>query len=305
MSHRSRLRFGVIGMSEGNGHPYSWSAIFNGYDRHAMESCPFPGIPAYLSQQKYPDDFLSSGEVSHIWTQEKALSLHIAAASRIKNVVHRPQDMLGQVDAILLARDDAENHIFFATPFLKAGIPIYIDKPLALRRQQASQLLSLAKDSKSLYSCTALRYANELAMSPSRRKRVGRVRFIDARVPKCWDTYAVHVIEPILCHFAEADEIADHVAATMGDIQQLTVEWKSGLITRFTSTGSIPSPISYTVYGDAGQLTLTFKDSFAAFRSALKEFVAIVNDDRPNIPPDFMLRVVDIIELGHQKENLK
>ena len=24
------LKLGIIGLSEGNGHPYSWSAIFNG-----------------------------------------------------------------------------------------------------------------------------------------------------------------------------------------------------------------------------------------------------------------------------------
>ena len=27
------LRIGVIGLSEGNGHPYSWSAIINGFDK--------------------------------------------------------------------------------------------------------------------------------------------------------------------------------------------------------------------------------------------------------------------------------
>jgi|GEM_PF-4815020 len=26
------IHLGVIGMTEGNGHPYSWSAIINGYD---------------------------------------------------------------------------------------------------------------------------------------------------------------------------------------------------------------------------------------------------------------------------------
>ena len=41
----SDLRLGVLGLSEGNGHPYSWSAIFNGYDPQAMASCPFPDIP--------------------------------------------------------------------------------------------------------------------------------------------------------------------------------------------------------------------------------------------------------------------
>ena len=33
------LRVGILGLSEGNGHPYSWSAIFNGFDK--TKECPF------------------------------------------------------------------------------------------------------------------------------------------------------------------------------------------------------------------------------------------------------------------------
>ena len=45
------LRLGVVGLSEGNGHPYSWSAIFNGCDMSFMKDCGFPVIPGYLAKQ--------------------------------------------------------------------------------------------------------------------------------------------------------------------------------------------------------------------------------------------------------------
>ena len=32
---KTNLKLGIIGISNGNGHPYSWSAIFNGYDTTA------------------------------------------------------------------------------------------------------------------------------------------------------------------------------------------------------------------------------------------------------------------------------
>ena len=39
----NHIRLGIIGMTEGNGHPYSWSAMFNKFDREAMpRECPFP-----------------------------------------------------------------------------------------------------------------------------------------------------------------------------------------------------------------------------------------------------------------------
>ena len=48
----------MIGSTIGNGHPYSWSAMFNGYNRELMtKECPFAGIPAYLNKQ--PADTLT------------------------------------------------------------------------------------------------------------------------------------------------------------------------------------------------------------------------------------------------------
>ena len=53
------LKLGIIGLSEGNGHPYSWSAIFNGYDSTAMEECGFQAIPRYLEKQQFPKDAIA------------------------------------------------------------------------------------------------------------------------------------------------------------------------------------------------------------------------------------------------------
>lgn len=125
-----KLKLGVIGMSEGNGHPYSWSAIFNGFDMEFMKNCPFSSIPDYLSEQQFPTDFLTQdAEVTHIYTQDISISEHIAKSSLVKNIVQNPKEMIGKIDALLLARDDAENHMKYAKDFLDAGIPIYIDKP--------------------------------------------------------------------------------------------------------------------------------------------------------------------------------
>ncbi len=41
MTQRRELRLAMLGMVEGNGHPYSWSAIINGdYDKEEMAIVP-------------------------------------------------------------------------------------------------------------------------------------------------------------------------------------------------------------------------------------------------------------------------
>ena len=97
------LKLGIIGLSEGNGHPYSWSAIINGdYDEKFMADCGFPVIPAYLAANS--DTLgIDDAKVTHIWTQDRKVSEHCAAAGKIDTVVDEMTDMIGQVDAVLLA----------------------------------------------------------------------------------------------------------------------------------------------------------------------------------------------------------
>ena len=127
------IKLGLMGISKGNGHPSSWAAIINGYDKKLMINCGFPVIPEYLSEHKFPEASIKTMKVSHIWTQDIQISQKIAKTTFIPNIVANYEDMIGHVDGILLARDDAENHLTFSKPFLNAGLPIFIDKPLAYK----------------------------------------------------------------------------------------------------------------------------------------------------------------------------
>ena len=46
------MRVGMIGFSEGNGHPYSFSAIVNGYDKAAFDLSGWEVISGYLQKRK-------------------------------------------------------------------------------------------------------------------------------------------------------------------------------------------------------------------------------------------------------------
>lgn len=294
------LRLGVVGLSEGNGHPYSWSAIFNGYDKEAMENCGFPVIPRYLERQSFPDDAIRDAKVTHVWTQDAALSAHVARASRIPHISSRFDDMLEAVDAVLLARDDAGTHFEFAAPVLDAGLPIYIDKPIALSQAELERLYERQKYPGQIFTCSALRYAAELRLDEKARAKVGGIRALHAVTPKDWDRYAVHVIEPALAILGEQGRVADaQASATDGGGAELAVLWESGVRARFSAMGSgVCSPLSLRVMGDRGWLDLHFHDTYAAFRAALDDFVRGIRAKDVRADPGFVQRVVGLIERG-------
>ena len=108
------IRLAMLGCTSGNGHPYSWSALFNGYDRELMaRECPFPGIPQYLNQQPAEGLTIPGAAVTHVCcTGDGGFTAeHVAKCARIPNVVERPTDVIGQVDAVIIATDIGAEHV--------------------------------------------------------------------------------------------------------------------------------------------------------------------------------------------------
>ena len=62
------IKLAMLGMVEGNGHPYSWSAIINGgYDSQTIADSEYPGILEYLSAEP-PDSLgIKGASVTHVW----------------------------------------------------------------------------------------------------------------------------------------------------------------------------------------------------------------------------------------------
>ena len=69
----------------------------------------------------------------------------VAANNEIPNVVDKVEDMVGGVDAAMVVFRHGGLHLKHAQPFLKAGIPTFVDKPLACSVKDAKAILSLAK----------------------------------------------------------------------------------------------------------------------------------------------------------------
>jgi len=293
------LKLGILGLSEGNGHPYSWSAIFNGYNHKAMSDCPFPVIPKYLAKQQFPQDSIKEGRVTHIWTQDKLISKHIAEACNIDNIVDNYLDLIGKVDAILLARDDAKLHYEMSVPFLRAGLPIYIDKPLATSVEMAKKIYSLQQFEGQIFTCSALSYAKEFQLTDKEINQIGLIKYVDACVMKDWDKYGTHIIEPVLKIIGEQGRIMNIKNAGTEDKKIVIVNWESGLHVTFSALGNIPSPITIRVFGSNMFTEMVFADTFFAFKSALKAFVDVVSKRQDPPAKELALNVVKIIEGGN------
>src|SRR5690349_21004136 len=186
----------MLGMVEGNGHPYSWSIIFNGrYDRAALDACPYPGIRDYIVKQPPATLGIPGAKVTHVWTDNPADAVDVAKVALVPNVAKRAEDVIGEVDAVLVATDKGFEHVARCKPFIEVGIPIFVDKPLCDNRLDLAQFDLWQAEGRPFISSSAMRYAKEYAPYHRATHALGALRHVSATMAKSWDAYGIHALE--------------------------------------------------------------------------------------------------------------
>ena len=297
-----KLKLGLIGFSIGNGHPYSWAAILNGYDRKEMAGCGFPSIYSYLDKQKWPQDQIYDATVVTVWTQSQALSHKIARAANISHVSGSITELVGICDAVLLARDDAENHLKFAEPALALGLPIFIDKPLALSLNDLKALYGKQLYPGQIFSCSALRYSSSIIPSKGHPNLDDCYKVI-ASAPKSWEKYGVHLFEGVFRIYPQLiNEFHDAKIVKAGDLggsRKVIAKLRNGFIVEAETTGASSGEISFQIFFKDGHIVTTnFDDPFLSFKSSLEDFLIGARARQERSPERLNYEVVRALEVG-------
>ena len=276
------LKLGVMGMSSGNGHPYSWSAIINGdYNTQEMEKSGYPVIGHYLAANR--DTLGIDGAcVTHIWTQDRKISEHCARASLIDNVVDNYEDLIGQVDAVLLARDDPENHLAMAKPFIDAGVPLFIDKPLAYDRPALDYFTQQHESGKFFMSSSSMRYSAGVQSSRVDMPTIGEVELVVAVGKKDWPKYGIHYLEGMFAMLDDPRAVSiKHITRTGKDIAY--IEFETGALATIHVFKEIPPDGELNIYGRDGVLRVDHGGAYPAFRSSLVEAIRSFQQGKPRL----------------------
>jgi len=112
-------------------------------------------------------------------------------------LVDKPEDMIGQVDAVCIESQAGSVHLDRVRPFLQAGIPAFIDKPFADTVANAKAMAELAeKHGVVLFSSSSLRFADEVAAVVADGEGVGKIVGANAYSPA-----SLHEGNPGLLHY--------------------------------------------------------------------------------------------------------
>ena len=296
------MRTGIIGLSDGNGHPFSFSAIVNGYDDQAFGDAGWPVIHDYLKAQPAENFGFPDARITHAWTQDRELTERLAAACRIGTVCAAPEDMVDAVDAVLIARDDWETHMPLARPFLEAGKHVFVDKPVTLDMGELSFFEPYIRDGR-LMSCSGLRYAHELdeLRGQKQEERLGDIRLVSGSVLNDIEKYGIHLLEAVA---SLGGALARPRSLTRLDAehQAYALMMANGTLFQLNCLGAVGKTFHLSFFGTRAHRHYDLHDNFSAFRRTLAAFYEMVRSGEPPIEPGETCRLMRLLMAARSLE---
>ncbi len=285
---------GIIGLSEGNGHPFSYSSIINGYSPEGLADAGWPGIYNYVRRRHASEFGLNGWAVTHAWTQDPDSTRRLCAACHIPNAVGDYREFLGNVKAVIIARDDFEIHMEMARPFLEAGIPVFIDKPLSL---DVSELREFRRylESGQLMSCSGMRYARELDEPRANLESYGDIKLIRGAIVLSWEKYGVHLLDAIL-GLTPAGPVSVQMLST--EHASAVVRLEDGVLLQIDALGESASTFHVEIFGTKRTGAFDIADNFSMFRRMLWEFTTSIRSGKPAISPKRTLDIMRTLIAG-------
>jgi len=291
------IKFGIVGFSEENGHPYSFSASVNGYDKELMKHLWLP-IYEYLNKRVSNEIGMLDARVTHVWSEDLDKSIELAKTTYIENVVHSIDDMVLAVDAVIIARDDWESHCRLAKPFLEAGKYVFIDKPLSLNIDELKYFKDYLQAGK-MMSCSGFRYAIELD-SLKKRKFDHSPLFVEGVVINQWDKYGIHLLEAIS---SVTDLQIESVFAVNSKTPLFVLKNKNNEIITIVTLGKVAKTFDINFYLQDERISISLLDNFSAFRRTLIDFICLIKTGKCQIEPESTLKLMQILIAGRVSVN--
>lgn len=288
------IKLGILGISEGNGHPYSFSAIINGYSDTGLKNSGWPVIYNYVRQKDLADFGIEGAKVTHAWTQDREITKRLCTASLIPNMIEKWEDMIGQIDAVIIARDDYETHFSMAMPFLGAGGFVFVDKPLALNVEELKEFHPFLENGQ-LMSCSGMRYAGELDSIRSTIDEYGHINLVRCTAPNSWEKYGVHMLDAI---FNIVPSRPVSVMMLGANHTSAAITMNDGSLLQIDCLGRSPAKFSVEIWGSNKSGKWEISDNFTMFRRTLWHFINSVRNKKVMIPPRLTIDIMRILIAG-------
>lgn len=213
------------------------------------------------------------------------------------------EKMCKRVDAVLLESVDGRPHLKQARPVIEAGLPLFIDKPLAGSLKDAVTIFDLAKEKKvPVFTSSSLRFAK--ATLAVRGGSLGKVKRCETHSPCSLEPhhpdlfwYGIHGVESLFTVMG-----ADCLSVKRGKTEEGKIEvkgkWKGGRVGIFREGKGYGGK----AWGEKGEAAVGGYDGYAPM---VKEVIAFFNTGKPPVSPEESIAIYAFMEAADESKRKK
>lgn len=284
------IRIGIIGLD--TSHAIAFTTVLNSKEKPRPEFAGCTIVAAYPWGSR--DIESSTSRIPEYKTKVEALGVKI---------VDSIEELLPLVDCVMLETNDGRPHLEQVLPVLKAGKPVFVDKPIAASLTDCLAIFEAAEKSKTpLFSSSSLRFIPE-ALS-ARNGAYGPVVGCDAFSPCSLEAthpdlfwYGIHGCEILFTVMGPGCETVTR--ATTKDTDFVTGVWKDGRIGTFRGSRSGKSGYGGTAFGEKQTVPL---GNFKGYEPLVQEIIKFFQSGVPPVSPEETIAIYAFMEAADESK---
>jgi predicted dehydrogenase len=284
-------KVGIIGLD--TSHVTAFTKILN-QPKSDPKVQGFKVVAAYPAGS--PDVAVSRDRIDGFTKQLKE-SYGVEMAASIDN-------LLKKVDVILLESVDGRPHYEQARAVIRAGKPLFIDKPMAASLVDVVKIFALAKEHKvPCFSSSTLRFSPEV-VSLKNNPKVGNLLGADVFAPGIQEEhhpdlmwYGVHGVEMLYTLMGTGCETV--VRTTTKGTDVVTGVWKGGRVGSYRGIREGKADYGATVFGSKG---LVRSNATGPYEPLLAEICKFFRTGQPPVSADETIETFAFMEAADESK---
>ena len=280
----------------GSNHGTAFATTFNGYDEEKAKA--FQGTFVKATKR------IEAGKVVKIWDPDKTAATAIADICGIETVADSAGQCIEDVDLALLIDDGSGAQWKYAEAALRAGVPTFCDKPLAMTAKEAAAIAKIARETGTKFmSASSLRFVPDIVKLREDAAAIGPIRLCTVTGPGDLIYYGIHALSMAYAVLGPGVVSAHNTGREGGHIVRLRHEKDLDIVMLVGARERMRAGFSIQLFGEKGNLRVEpdLKDLYAYL---LEAFLDLVLRDKVSVPLEEEVELIAALEAGQKSLEL-